>query len=157
MAARKLRFRLKPDHYAVIAFWAVLLGEIFLPLRLLPPASIHSGASWSGGILALLGLGLEILVARAMTAAGTTTKPHKRPTALVTSGPFRFSRNPFYIGIMLFFGGLMLMLSLDCLVLVLPLYWLALDRLVVPHEEQALADAFGADWQAYAGRTRRWL
>jgi protein-S-isoprenylcysteine O-methyltransferase Ste14 len=156
MPAKK-PFRLKPDHYAIIAFWAVLLGEVLLPLSLLPPASIGSGASWSGGIIALLGLGLEAVTARAMTAAGTTTKPYKRPTALVTSGPFRFSRNPFYLGIMLFFGGLMLMLSMDWLVLVLPLYWLALDRLVIPHEEQALADAFGPQWLDYAGRVRRWL
>lgn len=92
-----------------------------------------------------------------MTRAGTTTKPYKRPTALVTSGPFRFSRNPFYIGILLFFGGMMLMLSLDWLLLVMPLYWLALDRLVVPHEEKALASAFGPTWDDYAARTRRWV
>lgn len=151
------RIRLKPDHYAIIAFWAALLGEIFLPLSLLPPASISSGASWTGGILALAGLGLEIATARAMTRAGTTTKPYTRPTALVTSGPFRLSRNPFYIGLLLFFGGLLLMLSMDWLLLVMPLYWLALDRLVVPQEEAALDKAFGQDWRAYAARTRRWL
>lgn len=149
--------RLKPDHYALIAFWAALLGEIFLPLSLLPSASIQSGSSWSGLALVVIGLALEITVARAMTRAGTTTKPYKRPTALVTSGPFRFSRNPFYLGLMLFFGGMLLMLSMDWLVVAMPLYWLALDRLVVPHEEQALAKAFGADWLAYAARTRRWL
>lgn len=157
MPRQKTRFRLKPDHYAVIAFWAALLGEIFVPLALLPPASIHSGASWTGGVLALAGLGLEIFVARAMTRAGTTIKPYKRPTALVTSGPFRASRNPFYLGLLLFFGGLLLMLSMDWLLLVMPLYWLALDRLVVPHEEAALAKAFGPDWLAYAARVRRWL
>lgn len=157
MPRTKQPFRLKPDHYAVIAFWAALMGEIFVPLSLLPPASIQSGASWSGGIIALVGMGIEIVTARAMTAAGTTTKPFMPPKALVTSGPFRFSRNPFYLGIMLFFGGLMLMLSMDWLVLVLPLYWLALDRFVVPHEEAALAKAFGPDWQSYAARVRRWL
>ncbi|WP_240231758.1 methyltransferase family protein [Devosia lacusdianchii] len=157
MPRRKPPFRLKPDHYAIVAFWAVLLGEVLLPLRLLPPASIHSGSSWCGFVLILVGLGLEITVARAMTRAGTTTKPYKRPTALVTSGAFRFSRNPFYIGILLFFGGMMLMLSLDWLLLVMPLYWLALDRLVVPHEEKALAGAFGPAWDDYAARTRRWV
>ena len=157
MPRQKPPFRLKPDHYAVIAFWAALLGEVLLPLPLLPPASIQSGASWCGGLLAVLGLGLEIFVARAMTQAGTTTRPYQRPTALVTSGPFRASRNPFYLGLLLFFGGLLLMLSMDWLLLVMPLYWLALDRLVVPHEEAALAKAFGPDWLAYAGRVRRWL
>lgn len=39
----------------------------------------------------------------------------------------------------------------------IPLLWLALDRLVVPHEERRLAEVFGPVWAAYAASTRRWL
>jgi len=128
-----------------------------VPLTLLPPASMSSGSSWTGAVLAVIGLVIEITVGRALTRAGAPTRPYARPIILVTDGPFRFSRNPFYLGLMLFFGGMLLMLSMDWLVVVMPLYWLALDRLVVPVEEQALAGAFGADWLAYAARVRRWL
>ena len=92
-----------------------------------------------------------------MTRAGTSTRPDASPDALVTSGPFRFSRNPFYIGVLLMIGGLMLALSLDWLVVALPLLWVALDRLVVPREEERLAAAFDETWEPYAARTRRWL
>ena len=157
MSRNKLHRPLTLDFYARSVLLLVVALEIVLPLSLLPPASLASGASWSGAVLLLVGLALEVVTARAMTQAGTTTKPNGTSKALLTEGPFRYSRNPFYCGVLLLLAGIMLMLSLDWLVLGLPLLFVALDRLVVPHEEQRLAELFGAEWQAYAARTRRWL
>jgi len=104
-----------------------------------------------------MGLGLEIAAARALVWARTTTRPGERPAALVTDGVFAASRNPFYCGLLLLVGGLLLVLSLDWLVILVPALWLALDRWVVPGEERLLAEAFGADFQSYRAHTRRWL
>lgn len=149
--------RLTPDAYAAAAMVVAIAGEVLLPLALLPPAAVTSPVSWAGGLVALVGLALETAAAQALTRAGTTTRPNAAPDALVSGGPFRWSRNPFYLGLVLVLAGLMLALSLDWFFLAVPLLWLALDRLVVPREEAALAAGFGADWHAYRGRTRRWF
>ena len=76
---------------------------------------------------------------------------------LVTSGPFRFSRNPLYLGgnVFMFFGAAMLLGSPSALVataLHLPL----VDRMI-RREEKQLQRQFGEAWQSYAKRVRRWL
>lgn len=146
-----------PDAYAAIVMVAVLALDFVLPLPLLPPAGWASPLTGLGIVLAIAGFALEISAARALTAAGTPTRPNAAPQALVTSGPFRWSRNPFYCGLLLVLTGASLALSLEWALLGLPLLWLALDRFVVPHEEARLAQAFPAAWSAYAGATRRWL
>lgn len=146
-----------PDAYAAMVIGAVLLLDFVLPLPLLPPVSLLAPLTWLGTIVALFGFALEIGAARALAGAGTTTRPNQLPQALVTGGPYRWSRNPFYCGLLLVLAGACLALSLEWALVGLPLLWLALDRLVVPHEEARLAQAFGADWAAYADATRRWL
>ena len=146
-----------PDAYAAIMAGAVLLLDFVLPLPLLPPAGLFAPLTWLGILIALVGFALEIGAARALNAAGTTTRPNGSPQALVTGGPFGWSRNPFYCGLLLVLAGMSLALSLEWALAGIPLLWLALDRLVVPHEEAKLAQAFGADWPAYAEATRRWL
>jgi protein-S-isoprenylcysteine O-methyltransferase Ste14 len=133
-----------------------LLGEFVIPLELLPPFSFSAGL-WGGLFLSLCGMALEIAAARELHASGTTTRPHAKPSHLVTTGAFRRSRNPFYIGLLLTLAGLMLVLSLDWIVLAVPMLWLGLDRLVVPAEEVTLHEQFGSSWNKYAARTRRWL
>jgi protein-S-isoprenylcysteine O-methyltransferase Ste14 len=146
-----------PDAYAAMVIAGVLLLDFVLPLPLLPPAGFTAPLTWLGVLVALGGFALEIGAARALAAAGTTTRPNGAPRVLVTAGPYRWSRNPFYCGLLLVLAGACLALSLEWALLGLPLLWLALDRLVVPHEEARLAEVFGADWLAYAGATRRWL
>jgi protein-S-isoprenylcysteine O-methyltransferase Ste14 len=146
-----------PDAYAAMVVAGVLLLDFIVPLPLLPPAGLTAPLTWAGIALALCGFGLEMRAARALTAAGTTTKPNASPQALVTSGPFAWSRNPFYVGLLLVLTGACLALSLEWALLGLPLLWLLLDRLVVPQEEARLAQGFGTEWSAYAHATRRWL
>ncbi|MCR6670604.1 isoprenylcysteine carboxylmethyltransferase family protein [Devosia ginsengisoli] len=146
-----------PDAYAAMVIAGVLLLDFVVPLPLLPPAGLTAPLTWAGIVLALCGFVLEMRAAQALTAAGTTTRPNASPQALVTSGPYRWSRNPFYCGLLLVLAGACLAVSLEWALLGLPLLWLLLDRLVVPHEEARLAQGFGAEWFTYAGATRRWL
>ncbi len=148
---------LPPDAYVAIALAAAIVLELVVPLSLLPPAS------WNGLLLPVglgiagLGLVVEIMAARALAMAGATTKPNGEPSALVRTGIFGWSRNPFYCGMIMLVSGLMLSASLDWGLILVPLLWLALDRLVVPVEERRLHRAFGADYLVYQAATRRWL
>ena len=76
---------------------------------------------------------------------------------LVTSGPYRFSRNPLYLGgnVFIFFGAALLFGSPAALVLT-ALHLSLMDRFV-RREEAQLERTFGADWLRYKARVRRWL
>jgi protein-S-isoprenylcysteine O-methyltransferase Ste14 len=76
--------------------------------------------------------------------------------ALITSGPYRFSRNPLYLGgnVFVYFGALLLG---SPAALVLTILHLRLVDRMIRREEKQLAQDFGSEWRAYTNRVRRWL
>jgi protein-S-isoprenylcysteine O-methyltransferase Ste14 len=77
--------------------------------------------------------------------------------ALVISGPYRFSRNPMYLGLALLFTGVAVMLGVVwALLFVIPLILYIQVRVIIP-EERYLQRAFGDDYRAYCSQVRRWL
>lgn len=149
--------RATPDLYAAALAALALAGEWLLPLNVLPPMSLLGWASWAGAALAVAGFALELAAGRALAGAGTSVRPFAAPNALVISGVFAHSRNPLYVGMLLLLAGLALALSLDWGVVLVPVLWLCLDRLVVPHEEAALRAHAPEAWAAYAARVPRWI
>jgi len=87
----------------------------------------------------------------------TTVKPDLKPTTLVQAGPFRFSRNPMYVGMAAIAAGVALLCG-TLTPMVLPVAFTAVVALVfVPMEEMMMQQAFGDSWTDYARRVRRWL
>lgn len=107
----------------------------------------------------LVGLGLMLVSwsFSVLARARTTMLPHRASTALVTGGPFGFSRNPIYLGNMLILAGFAGVAgSLWYAMAVIPAVVLH-DRLAVAPEEAHLAARFPQEWAAYAARVRRWI
>ena len=108
---------------------------------------------------ALVGAGIVI----ALSAVGlfkrksTTTVPFEAPTALVTSGPYRFTRNPMYLGLTLVYVGVAGTRLEVWPLIVLPLLLAYVNFEVIPVEERRLRDVFGDAYQQYGLRVRRWL
>jgi protein-S-isoprenylcysteine O-methyltransferase Ste14 len=148
---------LPPDAYAALSIIIALLLEWLVPLEFLPEPAVDSWATPVGLVIAAGGFALEIAAARTLGMAGTSARPNEAPRALATGGPFRFTRNPFYCGIILLIAGGAIVGSLDWWLVLAPAFWLALDRLVVPFEERRLDAAFGKAYQTYASKTPRWL
>lgn len=155
--ASPIAMPLPPDAYAGLALVSGLALEWLVPLGLLPPPDLLSLLTLAGVGVAAFGLALEIAAARALTAAGTSTRPNSGPDALVTGGIFAASRNPFYLGLLLVLAGAFIAFSLDWGLFLVPAVWAALNWLVVPIEEQRLARVFGDDYERYRATTRRWL
>lgn len=114
-----------------------------------------------GRVAGLLLIAAAVILAasavRAFSRAKTSPKPHKPTTAIVTSGPFRFTRNPIYISFTLVQLGIALMTaSAWTLALLIPV--LLVVRLgVVAREERYLKRKFGDEYLSYTRRVRRWL
>jgi protein-S-isoprenylcysteine O-methyltransferase Ste14 len=105
----------------------------------------------------LIGIALAALSVRRFHLAGTSIVPGEPSTALVESGPYAFTRNPIYIGFVLAYFGLAIMLtSLWVLLLLIPVLAI-LQRGVVEREEAYLERQFGEAYRKYQARVPRWL
>lgn len=110
-----------------------------------------------GGAAVAVGLGLMGLAVREMTRARTTVIPGRDPSALVTRGVFRFSRNPIYLGDLLILAGISLVWQSWVGLALVPVLGWVLTRRFILHEEARLRAGFGAEAEAWMARVRRWL
>jgi protein-S-isoprenylcysteine O-methyltransferase Ste14 len=138
--------------------WFALALVAMFALRRFAPAATVVAPPWSrlgwalvavGGALALAGVG-------AFRRATTPVKPFRPVTALVEAGPFRFTRNPMYLGLVLVSSGVAVLLGAATPLLVPPALWLLLDRRFVRREEAMLRSGFGAAYGDYCARVARW-
>jgi protein-S-isoprenylcysteine O-methyltransferase Ste14 len=150
------------DNPGVIVLPPFLYGGVFLVvliLRVFWPMPIRGDALtlWLGLILVLLALAILIPGRRTMTAAGTNVRPTQPATTIVTSGPFRYSRNPLYVGLTLLYIGLTLAFNTWWgLILLVPIL-ITMHFGVVLREERYLEKKFGEPYRQYRSSVRRYL
>jgi len=118
------------------------------------PRTVHL----AGIAIALWGLYLNLAPKLAFGRHGTTVNPlhPERSTQLVTTGPYRWTRNPMYLGQALLLLGWTLWLGQPLALFCVAAYALWIDRLQIPAEEHFLHARFGAAYDAYRQRVRRW-
>ncbi len=87
----------------------------------------------------------------------TTPEPNGVASALLTSGPFRWTRNPLYLGLSILLLCFGILLDSAWMLGLVPVLMLLLDRLVIAREEVRLRAQFGDAYEAYTRRVRRWL
>lgn len=109
-----------------------------------------------GTVLANAGLLLVLWCFVLFARARTTLLPGESPARLILHGPFRWSRNPIYVGMLASYAGLALMLAVPWSLALLPVPMLILQRTIVPFEEERLHARFPGAYGAYASRVRRW-
>lgn len=147
--------RFPPPIIFAIGFLAGWLLHRVYPLPILPPAT---AAREPAGVTVLaVGLAFMLWAFATFIAARTAVIPHHPASRLVTSGPYRFSRNPMYTGLTIAYLGLTLLVNSAWPLLFLPLVIMALLALVIQREERYLQSAFGEEYAAYTRRVRRWL
>jgi len=132
---------------------AGLALDRFLPLPR-QPAALRSSA---GPTLLASGIGLGLWFLASMRRADTPFDPSQPPTALVEDGPFRFSRNPGYLGFALTYTGISLLAGGRWPLVFLPAVFGVIDRGVIAREEAYLQERFGLPYRDYRSRVRRWL
>lgn len=89
--------------------------------------------------------------------AGTAIIPNRAATTIVTSGPYRFTRNPMYVGLAALYLAIAIFYGSWWPVLVLVPVLLIIRYAVIAREEQYLSSAFPVEYMAYCSRVRRWL
>jgi protein-S-isoprenylcysteine O-methyltransferase Ste14 len=104
-----------------------------------------------------IGVALAALAVRNFRLAGTSVVPGEPSTALVVAGPYQITRNPIYIGFVLAYFGLAVMLTSVWVLLLLIPVLMILQRGVVEREEDYLERQFGEAYRRYKARVPRWL
>ena len=87
----------------------------------------------------------------------TNIKTFDDPDVLVTGGPFRFSRNPMYLGFTIALVGVSMVVGSMSAVSGPVIFWLLADRWYIPFEERRLAATFGGAYQQYRSAVPRWI
>lgn len=110
-------------------------------------------------IFVVVGVGISAAGIHAFQRAQTTTNPLKPDTtsALVVSGIYRITRNPMYLGVLIVLLGWAFFLSNILAFLCAFIFLLYMNRFQIGPEEKALSRMFGAQFDAYKVKVRRWL
>lgn len=140
-----------------LLYFAGFMAGLGLELAL-PTAQPAGGVRIAAGAVAVAALlGLDTAATIRFARAGTPVNPMKSASALITSGPYRLTRNPMYLGMAVVYAGLAVATGVLWALAALPLVLFAVDRLVIAREERHLLAVFGAPYEAYRARVRRWL
>jgi protein-S-isoprenylcysteine O-methyltransferase Ste14 len=145
--------RLLPPKLVLI----LLAGMVALWVLVPGPVLIAFPYTLVGAVIAAAGLLVALAGARLFGRVGTNIRTFNEPGVLVTSGVFRWSRNPMYLGFVLLLLGTAMLLGTATPFFGPALFALVADRWYIAFEERAMQQKFGADYAAYRSRTRRWI
>ena len=140
----------------VIYLSGLALG--FLLDQIWPVPALPDSLRYISGSVVIVVSGLVMpFVFMRFRRAGTTLNVHKPATALITEGPYRFSRNPIYVSLTLLYLGVGILLDQGwSLILVAPVF-LVMNIWVVSREERHLEASFGDEYLRYKAAVRRWI
>jgi protein-S-isoprenylcysteine O-methyltransferase Ste14 len=151
-----------PDNPGVIAppplIYAGALAIGLLANRLYPIAFLPRGLSrvlgWplivGGPVVGSLGL-------REMKRADTNVDPREPTTAIVTGGPYRFTRNPLYLSMTLIYAGITALANALPAAVLFPIVLRIMRRGVIEREKRYLERKFGDEYLIYKAQVRRWV
>lgn len=110
-----------------------------------------------GLVLVAFGVGLFVWTVQFFQKHKTTLDPRGKPSKLITEGPYRVTRNPIYLAFLLIAIGTALYFA-NILAIIGPvLFFYFISTFIIPFEEETLGKSFGATYQSYRKRIRRWI
>jgi protein-S-isoprenylcysteine O-methyltransferase Ste14 len=145
--------KIHPPTYMLIAMLAMIALNFLFPMAVIVPNP------WSllGIVPIAFGVYISVLAEKSFRDARTTVTPFEESSTLVTSGMYRFSRNPMYLGFVLALLGISILLRSLTPLIMIPAFVAVIQIFFIRAEEQMLTAKFGKQYIAYTNQTRRWL
>jgi protein-S-isoprenylcysteine O-methyltransferase Ste14 len=143
---------IKPPLWLAAGLGLVLLSRVFNV-----PGRAPKAARFAGFPLMALGFGLGGSAAATQRHAGTSVNPNHPSQAIVQTGPYRFTRNPIYLGMAMMIAGASLAFNALWALFYVPVFLVAMDRGMVRREEEYLEKRFGRRYDRYREQVRRWI
>lgn len=144
-----------PLHFCVAFVLAAAFQHVFeLPL---PSGPALDTLHVVGTVLANTGLALALWCIALFALRRTTILPAHMPARLIVRGPYRWTRNPFYVSLLLSYAGLAAILDVPWALALMPFPLAILRKAIIPFEEACLEARFGADYADYRASVPRWF
>ncbi|MDX9772689.1 MAG: methyltransferase [Bacteroidales bacterium] len=148
-----MKKRMTPDSYFVAFLVLSILFHMTIPLFKIIPFPLNL----FGIILIIVGILMTLITNSALLKNRTSIQPFETPDVLITSGLFKLSRNPLYLGMAIAFFGLVITLgSLSPFIFPI-IFVIIINRVIIPYEENKLEIVFGDKYLDYKTKTRRWF
>ncbi len=145
--------KVPPPVYLFLALLGMILAHLYYPAAYIIPRPFD----WLGVPVIAAGLFMTIRSAHLFERHETPLRPGEEATHLVTTGFFRYTRNPMYLGMFCdLFGVLLILGSLTPLLLFL-VFILIIRLHFIPLEERRMEETFGQEYLDYKKRVRRWI
>ena len=140
----------------VIAYLVGIVIQLVYPI-LISSTLILAITRVLGAVLLVVGVVIIVWAQLIFHKEHTTTDPTQTSLKLITWGPYRFTRNPMYLGLFLTFIGIDGILTFVwSLILLLPVLYYV-NWIVIPVEEKQLKKTFGKTYEDYCKKVRRWI
>lgn len=140
-----------------VYFLAALIAMAYLHYELPGAQIIGSPLRYAGAVFIVAGLGLVSWAAFLFHRAGTAIRPFQVASALVAAGPYRMTRNPMYLAMVVILLGTGILLGSAVPFIVVPAFTVLIELRFIRMEERALEATFGQAYRDYKARVRRWL
>jgi len=142
-----------PLNYLLIFLLAEIIFHLVLPVKKL----IWPPFNYTGVIIILFGIVINLWADGLFKKYQTTVKPDEKPTYLIKNGPFRISRHPMYLGMLSILLGAAILLG-SIVAFIFPLiFFIVVSQKFIPLEEKNLVRIFGKEYQDYKKKTRKWI
>ena len=143
---------LPPTYFFILLFLSIAL-HFFFPVKKI----VHPPITYSGFLLIAFGAIINLWADYLIKKKKTTVKPYKKPTALITSGPFRITRNPQYLGFTAILLGVAINHGSISAFIGPVVFAILMHQLFIPFEEKNLEKIFGKKYVDYKRKVRRWI
>jgi protein-S-isoprenylcysteine O-methyltransferase Ste14 len=149
-----VHMRILPPHIFLAAILVIVAANLLLDTPRPIPGPYDRVL---GILLVMLGLTITGSSAFRFRVVKTNIIPYNDPNELVTSGWFRYTRNPMYLGMVVMLAGVAIGLGELVGYAIPPLFMILIDRTFIPMEERAMQRVFGTRYDDYRQKVRRWI
>ncbi|MCH8163930.1 MAG: isoprenylcysteine carboxylmethyltransferase family protein [Proteobacteria bacterium] len=147
-----------PPAYLMTSLLLMFILDRYLPVQdIISSTFNYSGFKYMAIFVGLSGFALIASGALYFKKSATAIRPFETSTALVKGGPYRFTRNPMYLGMVLILIGTAIYLGSLAPWFIIPVFFLIIQEWFIKHEEPFLENIFGKEYQDYRTKVRRWI
>ncbi len=147
-----------PPAYLLTSLLLMFILDRYLPVQNIISSTFnYADFNYIATFVGLCGFALTVSGALYFKKSGTAIRPFETSTALVKDGPYRFTRNPMYLGMVLILIGTAIYLGSLTPWFVIPVFFLIIQEWFIKHEEPFLENIFGKEYQDYKCKVRRWI
>jgi len=148
-----MKKKIMPPTYFFVLLVILVILHIIVPVSKIIPTPYN----YFGILFIVFGCVINVITDNLFKHNKTTVKPHENPTSFITSGPFRISRHPMYLGMLSILLGVAILFGsltafIPCLIFII-----LMEIMFIPIEEKNLEKEFGNKYLEYKKRVGRWI